>query len=361
MKYAPVIIPTLCRREHFIRLVESLKNNSWAQYTEIFVGLDYPPSDKYRKGWELICKYVEDEDFSQFKSFNVFRRSENYGAERNTKDLMEYVLKQYDRYIYCEDDLEVSPNFLEYMDKCLDKYEDDPDVIAVSGYCYPVQWEVSKEANCFKQYFCASMWGIGWWKSKYEKVERNIISGDMLKRGRFVIKSKRHFRMIDNALTGYVPAVSMPFKIMNKWMLCVCDMSVRSYLVVYDNYIISPVVSKVRNHGFDGSGLYCDRIDEEENGNTALTYNYSKQPIDKETIFEIQMDDRKALKVNRDLLNRFDFRSQDQLIRTRRLLWLFDHFGLCGAQLYSICCLPADIIKRLLTMTINGWRKNSSV
>ena len=47
MIYAPILIPTLCRAEHFIRCVESLKNNSWAKYTDVFIGLDYPPTEKY--------------------------------------------------------------------------------------------------------------------------------------------------------------------------------------------------------------------------------------------------------------------------------------------------------------------------
>lgn len=51
--YAPVLIPTLCRSEHFIRCIESLKRNTWAQYTDVFIGLDYPPSEKYFDGY---CK-----------------------------------------------------------------------------------------------------------------------------------------------------------------------------------------------------------------------------------------------------------------------------------------------------------------
>ena len=50
-KYAPVRISTLCRSAHFIRLIESLKRNMWAKYTEVYVGLDYPPNEKYLKGW----------------------------------------------------------------------------------------------------------------------------------------------------------------------------------------------------------------------------------------------------------------------------------------------------------------------
>ena len=45
MIYAPVLIPTLCRADHFIRCLESLKKNTWAKYTEVYVAVDYPAKE----------------------------------------------------------------------------------------------------------------------------------------------------------------------------------------------------------------------------------------------------------------------------------------------------------------------------
>ena len=39
---APVIIPTLCRYDHFKRLMESLNKCTWADKTDVYIGLDYP-------------------------------------------------------------------------------------------------------------------------------------------------------------------------------------------------------------------------------------------------------------------------------------------------------------------------------
>ena len=73
--FAPVLIPTLCRSKHFLRLMESLKRNTWAKYTDVYCGLDYPPSEKYRQGWQEICDYVDNGDFSCFAKFVVFKRT----------------------------------------------------------------------------------------------------------------------------------------------------------------------------------------------------------------------------------------------------------------------------------------------
>ncbi len=37
--YAPMLIPTLCRDQHFMRCIESLKKNTWAKYTMSILGL----------------------------------------------------------------------------------------------------------------------------------------------------------------------------------------------------------------------------------------------------------------------------------------------------------------------------------
>ena len=83
------------------------------------------------------------------------------------RELRNDILKKYDRFIRTDDDCEFSPNFIEYMDKALDKYEDDQSVVAVTGYSYPLNWHVSDKANIFKSKLLFSMWGTGFWKSKF--------------------------------------------------------------------------------------------------------------------------------------------------------------------------------------------------
>ena len=47
----------------------------------------------------------------------------------------------------------------------------------------------------------------------------------------------------------------------------------------------TPIVSKVRNLGFDGTGAFCQKIENSQFGDTARTYDYSKQKIDKSRSF----------------------------------------------------------------------------
>lgn len=83
MKYAPVVIPVLCRYKHFTKCIESLANNGWAKYTDVYIALDYPAKDKHVYGYKQICGYLDNNDFSAFHSFCVIKRNKNLGPAIN--------------------------------------------------------------------------------------------------------------------------------------------------------------------------------------------------------------------------------------------------------------------------------------
>lgn len=352
MKYAPFCIITLNRDKHFIRCIESLKRNSWAKFTHVYVGLDYPPSDKYQEGWERICQYLDYGDFSCFASFTVVRQKENVGSGKNSSIIKRLLFEKYDRLIFSEDDIEYSPNFLEYMDKCLEHYEDNPDVIAVTGYSYPIDWQVSLGATCFQQNFNHSMWGVGYWMKKYNAHAPVVTKGKMLDELPAVIREKRYKNMIDVSQKEYIMAALSPMKKMKRMLLGYSDIAMRAYLSVYGKYCITPVISKSRNHGFDGSGIYCQDIKDGDLGGHAWNYDYPNQPIDDATTFDLVEDELRNMEENRYLLNCFDYRSPSQMRRTRLYLILMEHIGVWSARLVAYMLLPYDLgikaLKRII-------------
>ena len=54
MKYAPIIIPTCNRIIHLKRLIESLNNNNWAKYTDLYISVDFPPNEGFAVGHEEV-------------------------------------------------------------------------------------------------------------------------------------------------------------------------------------------------------------------------------------------------------------------------------------------------------------------
>ena len=134
MIYAPIVIPTLSRYEHFVRLIESLIANPWAKYTEMYVAVDDAPAEKYKSGRKKILQYLNSEELkTAFKDVHIIERERNYGSLWNGYYLIEDIANKENCWICLQDDLEVSPNFIEYMDKCLEKYKDDDKVMAICG------------------------------------------------------------------------------------------------------------------------------------------------------------------------------------------------------------------------------------
>jgi len=346
MKYAPILIPTLCRYEHFVRLMESLKTNTWAKNAEIFVALDYPPSDKYVENWKQIDEYLNHSDLSVFKNVHVIRREKNYGAFGNIDDLQNFIREKYDRWVCLPDDIIVSPNFIEYMNVCLDKYENDNDIVAVCGYSYPVDWDVSLNATCFRQNFNCAVWGIGFWKNKYQTVSDDIESGAMLASLHDVIRCKRYKRMIDVCFSEYIIAACYKWSYGHQWLLNLSDIGLRAYLAVRNKYAITPVISKCRNYGFDGSGAFCCNTKTYSDKVHALTYDYTKQPIDKASNWNLVENTNDTLEVNRNKLNIFDARSDKYMKKARKLLWLCENIGIRAGKTYCLMALPMDFAIR---------------
>lgn len=343
MKYAPLYITTLCRYKHFYNCVESLKRNSWASNTDVFIGFDYPPSEKYRSGWEKIKEYLNTSDFSMFASFTVLEREKNYGSSANSRATREYMLSLgYDRWIYVEDDLEFSPNFLEYIDKCLDYYEDDPEVVGVTGYSYPVEWNVSDGATCFKQKFNASVWGTGHWVEKRKPVADFLRNQGLKKSLEKVLKNRLYEDMIDTAKIEYFnEAFSLVHYLKKNWMRTTSDMGVRAYLAVENKYYITPIISKVRNRGFDGSGANCQNIK-----GSADDPAYAS--IDTNESFDLICDTLNDYDGNKERMNANEVKTKKEMRRTRFLIWCALHIGSWFSKLVLLLLVPFDILKLTL-------------
>lgn len=66
LNYAPILIPTLNRYEHIRRCVESLSRCTHADKTELVIGLDFPPSEKYIERWKRIDAYLAGKEHDEF-------------------------------------------------------------------------------------------------------------------------------------------------------------------------------------------------------------------------------------------------------------------------------------------------------
>lgn len=245
MDLAPIVLFTYNRPEHTLRTLESLANNSLAAQSKLYIICDGP------------CKNVCLEEMQNLQEtrrvvaskqwcgeVKIISKEENEGLARSIVMGVSKILDQYDSVIVLEDDLILSPGFLNYMNTALNLYKEEENVFSVSGYMYPVE-EKLKETFFLS---LISTWGWGTWKRAWDFYEHDLM---MLKNfiadqeeERFNLYSHNQFsRQIEGNLNGTK----------DTW-------GIRWYLV---NFILGkislyPRQTLLRNIGHDGSGANCN-------------------------------------------------------------------------------------------------------
>jgi len=253
MIYAPVVIPTLNRYEHLKQCLESLSRCTWADKTEVYVALDYPPQDKWDKyapGWEKNRDWLHSVGDMGFKKLHLIERTENYGTwqpgdKGNAKCLVEDLTKQYDRYIYSEDDNVFSPNFLEFMDKGLEKFENDDKVDSLIGYrwYFPIKTKDNSFMRITTDY---TPWGVGYWVKKRPCLDYLWFKKQLKLRTLFCL-----YRQYGPGIVGSLFEFA---RSAHKDEIMI-DRHIRAYLMLTNKHTIVPTVSLVKNIGLDGSGF----------------------------------------------------------------------------------------------------------
>ena len=287
MIFYPIIIPTLNRNNHFRECVESLSLNTHADKTELIIGLDYPPNEKYRKGWASIKQYIP-----QIKGFNkvtVFERKENLGSAKNTEELAHYALSKYDAYIFTEDDNIFSPCFLDFINKGLEKYKEDESILAVSGYMQPVDYGESTKSSNVMRLQSYPAWGIGLWKRSQNELDTKMPDHYMryiCNHKKLLIKLKKNLRSLYQLIFWTKNNPSLDRK---------CDFTIGCYQIINSKYTIVPTSSLVRNMGYDGTGENCGSLEKDI---------FSKQIVSQDTHFEI--NDRLTYEDNKLLIEKWE-------------------------------------------------------
>lgn len=257
--FAPVIIPTLSRDKHLIRCIESLKKCKYASKTEIFISVDFPVHEKYKKGYLNIKNYLSSE-FHEFKKVHIYYQTQNLGAMNNIEFLFDRVSVGFDRFILSEDDNEFSYNCLEYLNKGLMLFEKDENVLNICSVQEDGPWKNMNETVMYIQ--SCPAYGLGCWVEKEKKL-RNIKKNYFMEIGMNFSKIWKLFKtsklcwqqLIEGILWKNNPIFS------NGDTIYWCDTMRSIYAINENKYFIAPQISKVRNWGFDGSGQNMKKTD----------------------------------------------------------------------------------------------------
>ncbi len=181
----------------------------------------------------------------KFASVKVVVATQNKGLARSIISGVSVVMDEAGRAIVVEDDLLTAPDFLRFMNDCLNFYEDDQSVGSITGFSpltevpsgYPHDI-MAVPRNCSHGW---ATWADRWQQVDWEARDATKLARDPALRRRFNAAGNDRFGRLQRQLGGKIDSWSIRFGL---WQ------------TLAGRNTIYPILNRVHNIGFDGSGVH---------------------------------------------------------------------------------------------------------
>jgi hypothetical protein len=239
------------RPEHTALSLTSLEANSRAHEFPLFIFADAALDETTRERVDATRTILAQA--SGFESVSTCYRERNFGCADNIIDGITRVLDDYERVIVVEDDLLLSPFFLDFMVRALDVYRDRADIFSVSAGSPPARGMPLPNDYLHDVYLAprTSPWGWGTWRDRWQQVDWSMPDYSKFRlnpiwRMRLAKGGNDLGVMLDEQMAGRIDA----------W-----NVRLNYTQIMAGKYSLYPRFSYVRNAGLDGSGTHCRRSD----------------------------------------------------------------------------------------------------
>ena len=261
--YAPIAIFAFNRPQHLNNLFASLMANPEAKFSEIFLFVDGPRNSDDQKLTAETKKIGEY--FASFLNLTIFQNQKNLGLSESILGGIDKVLLNHNRVIVLEDDLELSPNFLRFINRGLDVHRSDLSVASIQGFSM-IDLKPSETSYFLRGADC---WGWATWSNRWE----------ILVRDPKILLDQLHDKKLNREfdLGGAYPYTNMLERNCSK---AIDSWAIRWHASVFlaGKVSLYPGKSLVKNMGRDGSGTHGGSQEEAqaELTNEPIEYNWTK-------------------------------------------------------------------------------------
>lgn len=245
---APILLFVYKRPVHTQKTLESLANNPLAKDSILYIYADAPKTGADAETIEGVRKTREVIKQKQWcKEVHIVEYEENQGIAPSMIRNVTETVDKYGKVIVLEDDIITAPCFLQYMNEALFLYENNKEVLHISGYA-PVTTGADKLPDT---YFLRNMGGWGWatWQDAWTKfnADLNFLHSELPKRKDFskydFDGASAHFDMLKKTRMG---------ELVDVW-----DIQWYSSIFLNEGLCLLPKYSVTKNIGMDGSGDHC--------------------------------------------------------------------------------------------------------
>lgn len=240
---APIILFTYNRPWHTCQTVEALKKNELATQSDLIIFSDAPKSTQAEQSVQEVREFLRTID--GFNSVKIIERNENWGLAKSIIDGVTDVVNEYGRVIVLEDDIVTSPFFLRYMNEALNLYQNESEVMHISGYNYPIVHDEVPDTFFVKPTTC---WGWATWDRAWKYYKKDceyylsVFDKNMIK----------DFNL--NHAYNYFSQIKQNYKgLLDTWAIFwYASLYLRGGLSLH------PRMSFTHNIGHDGQGQNCN-------------------------------------------------------------------------------------------------------
>lgn len=243
MSLAPVALFAYNRPDHLSATLASLEANTLSAETDLVVFCDGARSNADAS--EVACVRQIARNAKGFRTLEVVERERNFGLAESIASGVGRLCTERGKVIVVEDDLQLAEDFLEFMNRALDRYENEESVMQISGFQFALPGLDERRCVFLPIISC---WGWAVWERAWKAYDASAAGWSRLnenraERRRFDLDGAYdYFGLLGKQLAGKV----------DSW-------GVRWYLSVFlrDGLVLYPPRSLVINAGFDGSGTHA--------------------------------------------------------------------------------------------------------
>ena len=167
-QHAPVALFVYQRLENVKKIVHSLKKNYFAKQSELYIFSDGAESFREEEKVLRVRNFIRK--IKGFKKIYLYEHSENLGLANSIISGINKVLNKRKNVIVLEEDLFLTSNFLNYMNKALKYYKFRTKVMSISGSAFPFNKKGIKD-----YYFLRHISSHGWatWRNRWKYFNNN--------------------------------------------------------------------------------------------------------------------------------------------------------------------------------------------
>lgn len=244
---APIALFTFKRPAHTRRALESLAQNPEFSNSHLFIYCDGARNDIEAAQVEATRELIRN---WKHPNKTIIERDRNWGLANSVIEGVTELCERFGRVIVVEDDLIVSPLFLNYLNAALEYYAEEPKVMQVSAHMFPV--EIHSQTDAVMLPFTTS-WGWATWSRAWKHFDPSLSGFERLKTDRSLRREFNlggaypYFRMLKRQSKGQV----------DSW-------AIRWYSSVFfkNGFVVFPKHSLVQHEGYDEAATHATRRDQ---------------------------------------------------------------------------------------------------